>query len=82
MFTAVLGLRTWNGRATTLVARNEPTQSPKDQARLEGLLRRPVRQVELGDRGHTAVLAEYGVGRAPATGPRPRLITHAPSPAR
>jgi pimeloyl-ACP methyl ester carboxylesterase len=50
--------RTWNGRAAMLVARNDPTQSPKDQRRLEELLGRPVRLVDLGDRGHTAVLAD------------------------
>jgi len=50
--------RTWNGRAAMLVARNDPTQSPKDQARLEALLGRPVRLVDLGDRGHTAVLVD------------------------
>jgi pimeloyl-ACP methyl ester carboxylesterase len=50
--------RRWNGRATMLVARNDPTQSPKDQSRLEALLGRPVRLVDLGDRGHTAVLAD------------------------
>lgn len=50
--------RTWNGRAAMLVARNDPTQRPKDQTRLEALLGRPVRLVDLGDRGHTAVLAD------------------------
>lgn len=50
--------RTWNGRAAMLVARNDPTQRPKDQTRLEALLGRPVRLVDLGDRGHTAMLAD------------------------
>jgi pimeloyl-ACP methyl ester carboxylesterase len=50
--------RTWTGRAAMLAARNDPTQSPKDQARLEALLGRPVRLVDLGDRGHTALLAD------------------------
>ncbi len=50
--------REWSGRAAMLVARNDPTQSPKDQSRLEALLGRPVPIVDLGDRGHTAVLAD------------------------
>lgn len=50
--------RTWEGRAAMLVARNDPTRSPKDQTRLEALLGRPVRLVDLGDRGHTALLAD------------------------
>jgi pimeloyl-ACP methyl ester carboxylesterase len=50
--------RAWNGRAAMLVARNDPTQRPKDQTRLEALLGRPVRLVDLGDRGHTAMLAD------------------------
>jgi hypothetical protein len=41
-----------------LVARNDPTRSPKDQTRLEALLGRPVQLVDLGDRGHTALLAD------------------------
>lgn len=50
--------RTWEGRAAMLVARNDPTRSPKDRTRLEALLGRPVRLVDLGDRGHTALLAD------------------------
>ena len=50
--------RTWSGHAAMLVARNDPTQSPKDRKRLEALLGRPVRLVDLGDRGHTALLAD------------------------
>ncbi len=50
--------RTWNGHAAMLVARNDPTQDPDDQTRLEALLGRPVRLVDLGDRGHTAMLAD------------------------
>lgn len=50
--------RSWTGRAAVLVARNDPTQHPKDRTRLESLLGRPVRFVDLGDRGHTAGLAD------------------------
>ena len=50
--------RTWHGRAAMLAARNDPTRRPKDKTRLEALLGRPVRLVDLGDRGHTAVLAD------------------------
>jgi pimeloyl-ACP methyl ester carboxylesterase len=50
--------RPWHGRAARLVARNDPTQHPKDHQRLEALLGRPVRLVDLGDRGHTAMLAD------------------------
>ena len=55
---APAAFRAWTGRAAMLVARNDPTQSPKDQARLEALLGRPVHRVDLGDRGHTAALAD------------------------
>ena len=50
--------RAWHGRAARLVARNDPTQHPKDHQRLEALLGRPVRLIDLGDRGHTAMLAD------------------------
>ena len=60
---APAAFRDWSGRAAMLVARNDPTQSPKDQARLEALLGRPVPIFDLGDRGHTAVLADpHGYG--------------------
>lgn len=56
--------RSWTGRAAVLAARNDPTQHPKDRTRMEALLGRPVRLIDLGDRGHTAGLADprgYGM---------------------
>ncbi|HEY3409580.1 MAG TPA: alpha/beta hydrolase [Propionicimonas sp.] len=50
--------RSWTGRAAVLAAHNDPTQHPGDRTRLERLLGRPVKLIDLGDRGHTAGLAD------------------------
>ena len=71
--------RPWKGRAAIVAARNDPTRSPNDKDRLEALLGRPVRLVDLGERGHTALLADpHGYAallrQALVTAPSPRRV--------
>lgn len=50
--------RGWGGSVVVLTARKDPTQRPKDLARLERLFGRPVRVIDMGTLGHTAALAD------------------------
>lgn len=50
--------RAWSGRAVSLSAENDPTQSPKDKPRYEKLFGRPVEVISMGQAGHTAALLD------------------------